>query len=144
MTCIHLRMYALTNAHTNRTSCPATLPSTPSIVPESDSRLGPQKWPQQADFSPESLQGQICSSSPSLSPSVLWERDLQAAVRRQMLATLSNGRSEGGGDMTLLRFPCPVAHSCHTPASNTDDNSREGALSICSPDTKTLRDAAVL
>lgn len=43
----------------------------------------------------------------------------------------------GGYDMTPLWFPCPVARSCHSPASNTDDSSGEVALSICSADAKT-------
>ena len=55
---------------------------------------------------------------------------------KQMLASQTNGRSEGD-DMTPLRFPCPMARSCHRLASNTDDNHSEVALSICSPDTKT-------
>lgn len=53
-----------------------------------------------------------------------------------MPTTQTNGRSVAAGVgayITLLWFPCPVARSCHTLASNTDDNSSEGALSICSP-----------
>lgn len=44
---------------------------------------------------------------------------------RQMLANQANGRSVVGVEMTCLWFPCPVAHSCHTRASNMDDRETE-------------------
>lgn len=88
---------------------------------------------------PRACLTQICSSPLSLSPRVLREKDLQAAVgwRWGRCRPLELMGGPGGMTWLLFWFPCPVARSCHTPASNTHDNSGEGALSICSPDTKT-------
>ena len=66
---------------------------------------------------PRARLGQICCSFPSLSPGVLGEKNLQAAVglkTRQMPATQSNGRSgEWGRTWLLLRSHAPW-HACVT------------------------------
>lgn len=100
-----------------------------------------------ADFSPEGLHESDLQQQPPqsfLSPSVLREKERISKLRgrceghrqgRCWPLRLMGGL--GGYDMTPLWFPCPVAWSCHSPASNTDDSGGEVALSICSADTKT-------
>lgn len=117
---------------------------THSIVTESDSRTRLQKRLQVAEFSPRVCMSQICSSYPL---QVFREKYRQAAVwpqMKQMPSTQTNGRSvvvvlRGGvgAAISLLQFPCPVPRSSHAPASHTDDNSSESALSICCPHNDT-------